>query len=137
MPAFLGSGDSPDGDGGEGRIRKPYHIIDQQDQYGANEVGVIHPTNLSFLRIKDNGDIEISAGEGLAIILHPGKKMISFVADEIKFLTKTNGLKWNNVKFNSGATTFNEPTLIPVNYEEIYSPYRGTESFYPSTDTAS
>lgn len=85
---------------------------DTQDQFSATEVGVTHPLNSSFVRIRDNGDIEIMAVDGLGITMNVSRRNMTIIADEIKFLTKeTSGLRWNNFAFNPNANNFSQPTL--------------------------
>lgn len=84
-----------------------------QDQYSSKEVGLIHPNRGSFIRLNDQGDIEISATEGLSMILHAETRSITFVADKIKFLTKEgDNIRWNDLFFNSFATDFTQPALV-------------------------
>lgn len=111
------------------RFQIPTEIIRQQDNFGEREVGVTHPDKPSHVRLHDNGDVEITAGEGLSIIMHAGKRSITFVADEIKFLTKSQSLRWNDLRFNPKATQFSQPTFVPQINEDGYSLYRGVDYF--------
>lgn len=113
------------------KFRRPTHFVQGQDIFRNDEVGITHPNNKAFIRCKDNGDIEIVAGEGCSIILHPAKRSITFVADSIKFLTQSGsqGLTWNNQAFNENADTFNEPTFLPIRDEDGYSLYKGVDHF--------
>lgn len=113
------------------KFDRPIKFVQGQDTYRPNEVGVTHPANPAFIRLKDNGDIEISACEGCTIIMHPAKRSITFVADSIKFLTRSGmqGLTWNGQAFNENADTFNEPMMVPLGDDDAYSPYKGVEHF--------
>lgn len=95
-------------------FENPEELNQAQDTFSSREVGLTHPDVPGFLRIKDNGDIEIVAGEGLSIIMNAASRSITFVADSVKFLTKDEGLRWNKLLFNGQATTFNEPTFSPT-----------------------
>jgi hypothetical protein len=112
-------------------FRRPVHFVEGQDTFRNSEVGVTHPNTSAFVRLKDNGDVEIVAGEGCSIILHTAKKSITFVADSVKFLTRTGsgGLVWNKQAFNENADTFNEPALVPIRDEDGYSLYKGVDHF--------
>lgn len=104
-------------------IRRPSEIIGDQNRYGANEVGITHPSNASFIKVADNGDIHIMANPSFGIILNATRQSITFVGDSIKFITKENeGLAWNELTFNSKATKYSEPTfIIPRKpYSSIY-----------------
>lgn len=112
------------------KFRRPTQFVQEQDRFGANEVGLNHPNNQSFLRIRNNGDIEIVAGERCSIIMSPSTSTIAFVADNIKFLTKENGgLRWNNLLFNQAADSFNEPSFVPAADHETFGLYKGVEQF--------
>ena len=80
--------------------------------FSHREVGLNHPDNQSFLRLTDGGDIEIFAVPGVGIVINGSTKTISFFAENIKFYTKEDGLKWNLMDFNHSATTYTEPTFV-------------------------
>jgi hypothetical protein len=111
----------------------PLEAIDNQDRFSKRESGLKHPDieNL-FVRLRDNGDLELVAGEGLAIIMHPRNRSITFIADHINFITQSDeGLRWNHVSFNSRAVSFHEPTFIAKNDEQLdaYNTYEGLDVF--------
>lgn len=107
-------GMEPDDSGSnfEGRFVKPRHIGTAQDHYGSNEVGLVHPNRNSFIRIRDNGDIEISATDGCSIILSATQRTVIVNADEVRFSTNVGGFSWNKAKFNDNALSFKEPALV-------------------------
>lgn len=113
------------------KFQRPLQFVQGQDVFSATEVGLNHQNTPGFIRLKDNGDIEIMACDGCGIILHPAKKRIVLVGDSIQFMTKNGmqGLVWNKQAFNENADTFNEPALVPVSDEDAYSPYKGVEHF--------
>lgn len=120
----------------------PLKAIDSQDRFSQREIGLKHPDmpNL-FVRLRDNGDLEIVAGEGLAILMSPSKSCITFVADHVNFLTKSDeGLRWNHVSFNSRAVSYHEPTFISKSDDTLgaYDTYEGIDMFIdPETDMPS
>lgn len=116
------------------RFERPVDILNQQDAFQSREVGITHPDRPAHVRLKDNGDIEIVAGEGLMIIMHAATRGITFVADEIKFLTKSQSLRWNDLRFNSRATQYAEPTFVKQDNEQGYSLYRDTDYFREPDD---
>lgn len=117
------------------KFKRPIQFVQEEDRFRPNEVGITHPENSSFFRIKDNGDIELVAGDGLAIILHPNKRSVTIVADSIKFMTREHGgLRWNGQLFNEMADTFNEPTFVPASDEDSYGLYKGVEQFLYDDD---
>lgn len=108
-------------------------IVRESEKYGDREVGLTHPDHSGFIRVRDNGDVEIFADEGLCIIMNPRSKSITFVADSIKFITrKESGLRWNNLAFNDKATSFNQTTFIPFDPQESLGMYRGVHYFLDS-----
>ena len=116
--------------GDDDRFPRPRQLLYGEDEFKDNEVGITHPLNPSFVRLKDNGDVEIVAGEGVMIILQPTKRSITLVADSIKFLTRDHGgLRWNQSYFNERADNFNEPTLVPADDQSANHIYKGVEYF--------
>lgn len=112
------------------RFERPIENIEAQDAFGDNEVGITHPFEGAYIRLNDAGDVEIVAGDGLAIVLHKASNSIVFVADNIKILTKDgDAIRWNNTMLNSRATDFTQPALLPLQVKEISSIYDGTAAF--------
>ena len=106
------------------RFERPTGIMHQQDTFGANEVGLTHPSQSTHVRLRDNGDVEIIAGDGVGIVLSAARKTITFFADQIKLLTnEDNGLRWNANAFNIKATSFSQPALVPFmeNHSDLYA----------------
>lgn len=94
-------------------FEKPYDLINKNNKFSNREVGITHPDNSSFIKIADNGDIQIMAQDGLGIIISASQHCIFLVADNIKLLTKEDeGLRWNNVAFNPKAVKYSEPAFI-------------------------
>lgn len=99
---------------------RPVHHIETQDHFGGREVGLTHPDNPSFFRIRDNGDIELVAADGLGMVFNVARRNITLFADKIKFLTKEDGgLVWNRFAFNSNATAYSEPSLVRLPEDEV------------------
>lgn len=108
----------------------PNQFVQDQDYFGDREVGLNHPDVKSFVRLKDNGDVEIMANEGLGIVLRPAKNSILLYADHVQIMTKEqDGLKWNDLSFNSKATAYNEPTFIKQIATDFHNTYKGVEHF--------
>lgn len=108
----------------------------QQDRFGGREIGLTHPDNPSFIRLSDNGDIEIIAGEGLGIVLNLARRSIVFMADQVKFMTQTEaGFRWNQVALNPKATSFNEPAFTNVSDDKVkVDLYKGVSHFLEDGD---
>lgn len=94
-------------------FRRPFKILNSQNQFSDTEVGLSHPNQSSYMKFADNGDIYIMGKSNLGIIISPSQDAIILVADTIKMLTKDGeGLKWNSKCFNFNADGFEEPTLV-------------------------
>lgn len=89
--------------------------------FSQREVGLNHPDNPGFIRLTDSGDIEIFAAPGVGMIINGSTRTISLFADNIKFHSKEDGLKWNAMEFNHSATLFSEPAFVGAS-ETSYNP---------------
>lgn len=102
------------------RFIRPSHFVGQQDKYTEREVGLTHPDNSTFFRLRDNGDIELIVNDGLGMVFHQARRTITMYADTIKFLTKEDaGLRWNNYSFNPRATSYSEPAFLQLAKDEM------------------
>lgn len=115
-----------------GKFGSPDQDVQRDDKYGAREVGLTHPDVPGFVRLRDNGDIEIVAGEGVSILMNARNRSITFVAENIKFLTKTeDGLRWNKMAFNEAASSADEPTFVEADdIDAMSSLYFGADYYY-------
>ena len=99
--------------------------LSAENRFQLNEVGMNHSKTDSYIRLGDDGVIEIYAGEGTGIFMNPNTKTITFVADKVNFVTnKEDGIRWNDQQFNSQATIFTEPALVPSDSDLENSEYR-------------
>lgn len=105
----------------------PQQAYNEQNRFSREEVGLTHPKTPAFIRLCNNGDIEIVAGEGCSIIMNPRAKSITFVADTFNVLTKEGGFHWNGKAFNEMATGFQEPTFVEP--EDGPDLYRGADYY--------
>ena len=109
---------------------RPIDLVQGDEKFTGSEVGLIHAANGSYIRLRDNGDMEVMADEGLGFIMHANTKSITFLADKIRFLTQdTEGLQWNKKAFNNKAVEFQEPTLLDIDTDEHMTLYKGVEHF--------
>ncbi len=95
--------------------------MDRRKTFSQREVGLTHPDNSSFIRLTDAGDIEIFSAPGIGIVINGSTRTISLFADNIKFHTREDGLKWNSMEFNHSANLFSEPTFVKAD-EKSYNP---------------
>jgi hypothetical protein len=111
-------------------IPMPHDIISQQNTFAANEPGLTHPMQSSHVRLRDNGDIEIVAGDTISMVMSLSSRTITFTADAVKFLTKDQqGLRWNNLAFNPKASTFSQPTFLALTDDHIVDLYQGASAY--------
>lgn len=113
------------------RFERPLDILQKQDMFSEREVGITHPDVSSHVRLRDNGDIEIITGEGVGMVFNRKNRAITFLADNIRFMTRDEtGLRWNKLAFNPRATTYNEPAFMEMKDDEMNSIYRGVDEFF-------
>lgn len=93
--------------------------LKSRKEFSEREVGLTHPDISSFIRLNDNGDIEIFAAPGVGMIISSSSRSISFFGNFVKFFTKDDGLRWNTYKFNISSYDFSQPTLVKINKKEI------------------
>jgi hypothetical protein len=105
--------------------------LNKRNEFSRREVGLNHPDNHSFLRLNDDGDIEIFAAPGVGIVISASGRSISLFADSIRMFTKDDGLRWNNYNFNYSAYDYSQPTLVKIDYKSINSP-QNNASYYLS-----
>ena len=103
--------------------------MNRRKTFSQREVGLTHPDNSSFIRLTDAGDIEIFSAPGVGIVINGSTRTISLFADNIKFHTKEDGLKWNAMEFNHSATSFSEPTFVSAD-EKSYNPAYLSMDYY-------
>lgn len=101
-------------------------------EFSDREVGLTHPDITSFIRLNDQGDIEVFAVPGVGMIISGKSKTISFFADSIRFFSKEDGLRWNNYNFNYSASSFFEPTFVKIDYNQIHSAQNETNYYLNS-----
>lgn len=99
----------------------PEFELKKRKEFSDREVGLTHPDLNSFIRLNDQGDIEIFAAPGVGVVISSRSKSISFFGDSIRMFCKEDGLRWNSYNFNYSASSFAEPTLVKINYKDIHS----------------
>lgn len=99
----------------------PEFELKKRKEFSDREVGLTHPDLNSFIRLNDQGDIEIFAAPGIGIVISSRSKSISLFGDSIRMFCKEDGLRWNTYNFNYSASSFAEPTLVKINYKDIHS----------------
>lgn len=115
------------------RFERPFNNLLAQNQFSLREPGLTHPDNETYIKLRDNGDIELVVSEGLGMVFNKRKRSVTIIADEIKFLTSLgDSITWNDKKLNSQAVLYTQPALVPTEAHEKFSPYTGTEEFFES-----
>ena len=106
------------------QMQKNFSIADElkrRNQFSRREVGFNHPDNDGFIRLNDDGDIEIFAAPGVGIVISATSKSISMFANKIRFFCSEDGLRWNNFNFNYSAVDYSQPTLVRINAQSIHT----------------
>jgi hypothetical protein len=105
--------------------------MSREDTFHVDDVGITSPYSDSYIRVKKDGIIEIYAGNGTGIFLNPSSRSITFMADCVKFITNNeDGLRWNDMSFNSQATDYTEPSLVPFDQETRPTIYKDLDDYY-------
>lgn len=112
------------------QVNRPYNYLNSLNSYSNREVGITHPDNMSYVRLTDKGVVEIVACPGLAILMNPINKSITLIADDIRMITNDkNGLKWNDLSFNSKGTSSTEPTFMQLEASDFKGIYEGFDDY--------
>lgn len=117
-------------------FKKPWPHLKEQNSFNEREVGITHPDNDSFIRIRDGGDIEIGAGQDAAMVFSPRSNSITIFADHVKFVTRhDNGIRVNDLALNESATHFDQPTFLEIDdTQEGYDVYHGVDYYLDAGD---
>lgn len=108
--------------------------LKSRKEFSDREVGLTHPDISSFIRLNDNGDIEIFAAPGVGMIISSSSRSISFFGNFVKFFTKDDGLRWNTYKFNISSYDYSQPTLVKINRKEMNSAQEGVYHYLNLVD---
>jgi hypothetical protein len=111
--------------------------LSRRREFSRREVGLNHPDTPSFIRLNDDGDIEIFAAPGIGIVISAVGNSISLFADNIRMFTKDDGLRWNNHNFNYSAIDYSQPTLVKIDYKSIHSPQNHAQYYLSKLDEIS
>lgn len=117
---------------------KEFSVADElqkRSHFSIREVGLNHPDVNSFIKLNDDGDIEIFATAGIGMVISASGRSISLFADKIKFFSSENELRWNNFNFNYSATDYSQPTLVKINKEMINSGQNNAQHYLDKLKT--
>ncbi|MCW4012303.1 MAG: hypothetical protein NWF07_04840 [Candidatus Bathyarchaeota archaeon] len=88
----------------------PYNYSEanrKKSAYSTNEIGLIHPENGSYMKVADDGDIDIFASEILGIKMDAQTESLrvsaahaSIIAKDLSIMTNPAGLSWNGYYLN-------------------------------------
>lgn len=109
--------------------------ISKRREFSDREVGITHPDLASFIRLNDQGDIEIFAAPGVGIVISARSKSVSIFGDTIRMFSREDGLRWNSYNFNYSASTYIEPTLVKINPKTIHTAVNGMQHFLSQIPT--
>lgn len=103
-------------------------VLNQRSEFSRREVGLNHPDMPNFIKLSDNGEIEIMTCPGVGIIISPVTRSVSIFADTLKiYTTEDDGIRWNKYSFNYAASDFTEPALVPIPDFQKSPAYFGSE----------
>jgi len=109
--------------------------LKRRNEFSRREVGFNHPDNNSFLRLNDDGDIEIFAAPGVGIVISGTGRSISLFADKIRMFCSETGLRWNNFNFNYSAIDYSQPTLVRVDPKSIHTAQNDAQHYLAKLKT--
>lgn len=109
--------------------------LKRRNEFSRREVGFNHPDNNSFLRLNDDGDIEIFAAPGVGIVISGTGRSISLFADKIRMFCSETGLRWNNFNFNYSAIDYSQPTLVKVDPKSIHTAQNDAQHYLAKLKT--
>lgn len=109
--------------------------VSKRREFSDREVGITHPDLASFIRLNDQGDIEIFAAPGVGLVISARSKSISLFGDTIRLFSREDGLRWNNYSFNYSASSYIEPTLVKINPKSIHTAINGMQHFLSQIPT--
>ena len=108
-----------------------------EDRFSLDEVGLTHPNTNAYVKLCNDGSVEIYAGNDTGVFMNPNTKTITFMADKVKFITNNeNGICWNDKELNSQATSFTEPALVPIESRPENGAYRDFSNYIRGVDNA-
>lgn len=97
-----------------GLYRDPDINLSNEQKFGETEVGLKHPLTGSFVRLCDDGSIQICVGERGETAIVMNERGVTIYADKINLVTGFGGLTWNGKSFNPKATYLGEATLLDL-----------------------
>ena len=110
---------------------KSREAAEKAARYNTDEVGMNHPINKSRIKIRDDGAIDVFAGEELGMRIDPNNESINFFCDkfnvwssETLFHTESDKFMWNYWAFNPEVYQ-----RMPWDFQ-IYSKHRIWDQHY-------
>ena len=115
-------------------FNRPTDIVVNQDTFSKTEVGLTNLNTTSFIKLLDNGDLEIIVKDGLGLIFSAEHSTITLMGNAIRFLTThNNGLVWNRTAFNDQATTYSEASLVNLTDQDLSQIFNGVDHYLPGS----
>lgn len=109
-------------------FNRPFSAAATRDKFSSREVGLNHPDNGTFIRLCDNGNIELMVSTNFGIVLDASSRSINLYADSLIVHTKDiDGFRWNRLSFNSRATKYTEPSFVETLVTDFSSIFDGVE----------
>lgn len=107
---------------------KPFNVAAARDLFSNREVGLVHPDTKAYVKLGDNGNIELICGNELGIIIDSYTRTVHIYGDSVVFHTKkSNGLRMNRLSFNQKATKYTEPTFVESEVSDMPGLFNGID----------
>jgi hypothetical protein len=92
--------------------KHPRRDLEVEQRFSTTELGFRHPFTGSYIRVGDDGSIQITVGDSGRTGITLDENGITIFGDKITILSGPNGFSWNGKDFNPCSDRVDEPTLI-------------------------
>jgi hypothetical protein len=110
------------------QYKHPKQDLEIAQRFDATELGFRHPATGSFIRLCDDGSIQIIIGNNGRTGITLDENGVTIFGDKINILSGYGGLNWNGKEFNPCADRVEEPALVERS-KAYRNPSRGFGEF--------
>jgi len=92
-------------------------------KFTGNEPGIVHPITKSSVKLRDDGCIDLFAGQGLGIRIDPNAGSVNVFADKFNVWSSTTSIHTNDNDFMWNYWPFNPELYRHIPWQRNYIPY--------------
>jgi hypothetical protein len=96
----------------ESQYKHPAQDLEVAQRFDATELGFRHPSSGSFIRLCDDGSIQIVVGKDGRTGITLDENGITIFGDSLTLLSGYGGFTWNGKDFNPHSDRVDEPALV-------------------------